>query len=57
MLDEIGIGNIGSIDLIEIGMDLEHEFEIEIDGNEEYEWSIPLDIVNNVLKELGEIYE
>ena len=49
-LDEIGID---SIDLIEIGMDLEHEFEIEIDDDEAYEWQTPNDIVNTVLKELG----
>ena len=49
-LDEIGID---SIDLIEIGMDLEHEFEIEIDDDEAYVWNTPNDIVNTVLKELG----
>lgn len=50
-LDEIGID---SIDLIEIGMDLEYEFEIEIDDDEAYAWQTPNDIVNTVLKELGE---
>ena len=49
-LDEIGID---SIDLIEIGMDLEHEFEIEIDDDEAYGWNTPNDMVNTVLKELG----
>lgn len=49
-LDEIGID---SIDLIEIGMDLEHEFEIEIDDDEAYAWQTPNDIVNTVLKEIG----
>ena len=53
-LDEIGID---SIDLIEIGMDLEHEFEIEIDDDEAYEWNTPNDMVNTVLKELGVINE
>ena len=50
-LDEIGID---SIDLIEIGMDLEHEFEIEINDDDVYAWQTPNDIVNTILKELGE---
>ena len=49
-LVEIGLD---SLDLIEITMDLEHEFEIEIDDNEAYEWNTPNDIVNTVLKEIG----
>ena len=49
-LDEIGLD---SLDLIEITMDLEHEFEIEIDDDEVYAWQTPNDIVNTVLKELG----
>ena len=48
-LDEIGLD---SLDLIEITMDLEHEFEIEIDDDEVYAWQTPNDIVNTVLKEL-----
>lgn len=51
-LDEIGLD---SLDLIEITMDLEHEFEIEIDDDEVYAWQTPNDIVNTVLKELGVI--
>lgn len=49
-LDEIGLD---SLDLIEITMDLEHEFEIEIDDDEVYAWQTPNDIVNTVLKEIG----
>ena len=49
-LSEIGLD---SLDLIEITMDLEHEFEIEIDDDEVYAWQTPNDIVNTVLKELG----
>ena len=48
-LSEIGLD---SLDLIEITMDLEHEFEIEIDDDEVYAWQTPNDIVNTVLKEL-----
>lgn len=48
--DEIGLD---SLDLIEITMDLEHEFEIEIDDEEVYWWQTPNDIVNTVLKEIG----
>lgn len=48
-LDEIGLD---SLDLIEITMDLEHEFEIEINDDEVYAWQTPNDIVNTVLKEL-----
>lgn len=50
-LDEIGLD---SLDLIEITMDLEHEFEIEINDDDVYAWQTPNDIVNAVLKELGE---
>ena len=50
-LVEIGLD---SLDLIEITMDLEHEFEIEINDDDVYAWQTPNDIVNAVLKELGE---
>ena len=53
-LSEIGLD---SLDLIEITMDLEHEFKIEIDDDEVYAWQTPNDIVNTVLKELGVINE
>lgn len=51
-LVEIGLD---SLDLIEITMDLEHEFEIEINDEDVYSWQTPNDIVNAVLKELGVI--
>ena len=50
-LDEIGLDSL----VIEITMDLEHEFEIEINDDEVYAWQTPNDIVNTVLKELGVI--
>lgn len=53
-LDEIGLD---SLDLVEITMDLECEFEIEIYDDEAYAWQTPNDIVNTVLKELGAIDE
>lgn len=51
-LDEIGIDNMN---LIKIGIDLEQEFEIEINTNEADVWSTPNDMVNTVLKELRAI--
>lgn len=51
-LDEIGIDNMN---LIKIGIDLEQEFEIEINANEADVWSTPNDMVNTVLKELRAI--
>ena len=43
------------MNLIKIGIDLEQEFEIEINANEADVWSTPNDMVNTVLKELRAI--
>lgn len=48
-LDEIGLD---SLDLIEIAMDLEHEFTIDISDNEVSTWNKVEDIINCTLNKM-----
>ena len=53
-LNEIGLD---SLDLIEIAMDLEHEFTIDIRDDEVNAWNKVEDIINCTLKKMGVIDE